>query len=127
VLNQRLSHLVDEGVFERVAYNEHPPLRLRPHRTRRDLWPVVVASAVGRPLASPDGPPLQLCTVSAATSQSSSLSAHTGRVVALRRGGSVPPDPGDATKNLRPTRAVTALGRHEVVDAKSVRATAPRP
>jgi DNA-binding HxlR family transcriptional regulator len=25
VLNQRLSHLVEEGVFERVAYNEHPP------------------------------------------------------------------------------------------------------
>ena len=25
VLNQRLAHLVDAGVFERVPYNEHPP------------------------------------------------------------------------------------------------------
>ena len=44
VLNQRLSHLVDEGVFERVAYNEHPP-RYDYVLTEqgRDLWPVVVA------------------------------------------------------------------------------------
>ena len=54
VLNQRLSHLVDEGVFERVAYNEHPPrLRLRPHRTGpRPVAGGRRASAMGRPLAS---------------------------------------------------------------------------
>ena len=62
VLNQRLSHLVDEGVFERVAYNEHPP-RFDYVLTDqgRDLWPVVVALRQwGDRWRAPDGPPLQL-------------------------------------------------------------------
>jgi DNA-binding HxlR family transcriptional regulator len=62
VLNQRLSHLVDEGVFERVAYNEHPP-RFDYILTDqgRDLWPVVVALRQwGDRWRAPDGPPLQL-------------------------------------------------------------------
>ena len=62
VLNQRLSHLVDEGVFERVAYNEHPP-RYDYVLTEqgRDLWPVVVALRQwGDRWRAPDGPPLQL-------------------------------------------------------------------
>ena len=62
VLNQRLSHLVDEGVFERVAYNEHPP-RFDYVLTEqgRDLWPVVVALRQwGDRWRAPDGPPLQL-------------------------------------------------------------------
>ena len=62
VLNQRLSHLVEEGVFERVAYNEHPP-RFDYVLTDqgRDLWPVVVALRQwGDRWRAPDGPPLQL-------------------------------------------------------------------
>jgi DNA-binding HxlR family transcriptional regulator len=62
VLNQRLSHLVDEGVFERVAYNDHPP-RYDYVLTEqgRDLWPVVVALRQwGDRWRAPDGPPLQL-------------------------------------------------------------------
>jgi DNA-binding HxlR family transcriptional regulator len=62
VLNQRLSHLVDEGVFERVAYSEHPP-RFDYVLTDqgRDLWPVVVALRQwGDRWRAPDGPPLQL-------------------------------------------------------------------
>jgi DNA-binding HxlR family transcriptional regulator len=62
VLNQRLSRLVDEGVFERVAYNEHPP-RYDYVLTEqgRDLWPVVVALRQwGDRWRAPDGPPLQL-------------------------------------------------------------------
>ena len=62
VLNQRLSHLVDEGVFERVAYSEHPP-RFDYVLTEqgRDLWPVVVALRQwGDRWRAPDGPPLQL-------------------------------------------------------------------
>jgi DNA-binding HxlR family transcriptional regulator len=62
VLNQRLSHLVDEGVLERVAYNEHPP-RYDYVLTEqgRDLWPVVVALRQwGDRWRAPDGPPLQL-------------------------------------------------------------------
>lgn len=62
VLNHRLSHLVDEGVFERVAYNEHPP-RFDYVLTEqgRDLWAVVVALRQwGDRWRAPDGPPLQL-------------------------------------------------------------------
>jgi DNA-binding HxlR family transcriptional regulator len=62
VLNQRLSHLVEEGIFERVAYNEHPP-RYDYVLTEqgRDLWPVVVALRQwGDRWRAPDGPPLQL-------------------------------------------------------------------
>ena len=62
VLNQRLSHLVDEGVLERVAYSEHPP-RFDYVLTDqgRDLWPVVVALRQwGDRWRAPNGPPLQL-------------------------------------------------------------------
>jgi len=62
ILNQRLSHLVDEGVFERVAYSEHLP-RFDYVLTDqgRDLWPVVVALRQwGDRWRAPDGPPLQL-------------------------------------------------------------------
>jgi DNA-binding HxlR family transcriptional regulator len=62
VLNQRLSHLVDEGVFERVAYSERPP-RFDYVLTEqgRDLWPVIVALRQwGDRWRAPDGPPLQL-------------------------------------------------------------------
>jgi len=62
VLNHRLSYLVDEGVFERVAYSERPP-RFDYVLTEqgRDLWPVVVALRQwGDRWRAPDGPPLQL-------------------------------------------------------------------
>lgn len=62
VLNQRLSHLVDEGIFERVAYSERPP-RFDYVLTEqgRDLWPVIVALRQwGDRWRAPDGPPLQL-------------------------------------------------------------------
>ncbi len=44
VLEQRLTHLVDEGVLERVPYSEHPP-RFDYVLTEqgRDLWPGIVA------------------------------------------------------------------------------------
>ncbi len=70
VLNQRLSHLVAEGVMERVAYSEHPQ-RFDYVLTDqgRDLWPVVVALRQwGDRWRAPDGPPLQLMHTSAATS-----------------------------------------------------------
>ena len=55
VLNQRLSHLVDDGVLERVAYCEHPP-RLRLPADGQGQGPVAGAhhhAAMGRPLGSP--------------------------------------------------------------------------
>lgn len=62
ILNQRLTRLVDQGVFEKVAYSEHPPrfeYRLTPKG--RDLWPVLTAMRQwGDHYAAPDGPPLEV-------------------------------------------------------------------
>ncbi|HLM63633.1 MAG TPA: helix-turn-helix domain-containing protein [Acidimicrobiales bacterium] len=44
VLNQRLGHLVDEGVFERVPYQDNPPRHdYRLTAKGRDLWLVLTA------------------------------------------------------------------------------------
>jgi DNA-binding HxlR family transcriptional regulator len=62
ILHQRLSHLVDQGVLQKVAYSEHPPrydYKLTPKG--RDLWPVLTAMRQwGDKHAAPDGPPLRL-------------------------------------------------------------------
>lgn len=62
ILQQRLGRLVDEGVFERVAYSEHPPrYEYRLTRKGRDLWPVLTAMRQwGDTYAAPQGPPLQV-------------------------------------------------------------------
>lgn len=62
VLNQRLTTLVDEGVFERVLYCEHPPrYEYRLTDKGRDLWLVLTAMRQwGDRWAAPDGPPLQV-------------------------------------------------------------------
>ena len=62
VLNQRLNHLVDAGVLERVEYCEHPPrYDYRLTDKGRDLWPVITAMRQwGDKHAAPAGPPLQL-------------------------------------------------------------------
>jgi len=62
VLNQRLSHLVDAGVLERVAYSEHPPrYDYRLTAKGKDLWPVLTAMRQwGDRWEAPAGPPLEL-------------------------------------------------------------------
>src|SRR5438309_3387091 len=62
VLNQRLAHLVDSGVFERVPYSEHPPrYDYRLTEMGRDLWLVVTAMRQwGDKWDAPRGAPLQL-------------------------------------------------------------------
>ena len=62
VLNQRLNHLVDAGVLERVPYSEHPPRHeYRLTSKGRDLWPVLTAMRQwGDKHAAPDGPPLRV-------------------------------------------------------------------
>jgi DNA-binding HxlR family transcriptional regulator len=62
VLNQRLSHLVDEGVLERVPYQERPTRwDYRLTEKGRDLWHVIVAMRQwGDRWAAPDGAPVQL-------------------------------------------------------------------
>ena len=63
VLNQRLSHLVEEGVLERVEYCEHPPrYDYRLTQMGRDLWPVLTAMRQwgDQWRAAPEGPRLEL-------------------------------------------------------------------
>jgi DNA-binding HxlR family transcriptional regulator len=62
VLQQRLTHLVDHGVLERVAYQQHPPRHdYRLTDKGRDLWPVLAAMRQwGDRWAAPDGPPLEV-------------------------------------------------------------------
>jgi DNA-binding HxlR family transcriptional regulator len=62
VLNQRLNRLVDEGVLERVAYQDHPPrYDYRPTPKGVDLWTVVDAMRQwGDRWAAPGGPPVEM-------------------------------------------------------------------
>ncbi len=62
ILNQRLNHLVETGVLERVRYSEHPPRHeYRLTDRGRDLWPVLTALRQwGDKYAAPDGPPLRV-------------------------------------------------------------------
>ena len=62
VLNERLGHLVDSGVLERVAYSDHPPrFDYRLSDKGRDLWHVLAAMRQwGDRWAAADGPPLEI-------------------------------------------------------------------
>lgn len=62
VLNQRLGHLVDEGVLERVAYQERPTRHdYRLTDKGRDLWHVLTAMRQwGDRWAAPGGAPVEL-------------------------------------------------------------------
>jgi DNA-binding HxlR family transcriptional regulator len=62
VLQQRLTRLVDAGVFRKVRYNEHPArYDYRLTDAGRDLWPVLTAMRQwGDAHAAPDGAPLLL-------------------------------------------------------------------
>ena len=60
ILQQRLTKLVDAGVFVKVPYSEHPPrheYRLTPKG--RDLWPVLTAMRQwGDQWEADEGPPV---------------------------------------------------------------------
>ena len=62
VLNQRLNHLVDAGVLDKVPYSERPPRHeYRLTNKGRDLWPVLTAMRQwGDKHAAPDGPPVRI-------------------------------------------------------------------
>jgi DNA-binding HxlR family transcriptional regulator len=62
VLNQRLNHLVEHGIFRRVQYQEHPPRHeYRLTDKGRDLWGVITAMRQwGDAWAAPDGPPVEV-------------------------------------------------------------------
>jgi DNA-binding HxlR family transcriptional regulator len=62
VLHQRLVHLVDHGVLEKVAYQDHPPrYDYRPTAKGIELWTVVDAMRQwGDRWAAPDGPRVEM-------------------------------------------------------------------
>ena len=62
VLNQRLGHLLDAGVLERVPYSDHPPrFDYRLTDKGRDLWQVLTAMRQwGDRWTAEDGPPLEI-------------------------------------------------------------------
>jgi DNA-binding HxlR family transcriptional regulator len=62
ILTNRLNHLVDNAVLQRVPYQDHPPRsEYRLTDKGRDLWLVVtVMRQWGDRWAAPDGPPLQI-------------------------------------------------------------------
>jgi DNA-binding HxlR family transcriptional regulator len=62
ILNQRLGHLVEHGVLEKVSYSEHPPrYEYRLTGKGRDLWPVLTAMRQwGDRHAAPGGAPLRM-------------------------------------------------------------------
>jgi DNA-binding HxlR family transcriptional regulator len=62
VLNERLGHLVDAGVLDRVPYREHPPrYDYRLTDKGRDLWPVLTAMRQwGDRWEAPEGAPVDL-------------------------------------------------------------------
>ena len=62
VLTTRLTRLVEEGVLEKVAYQERPP-RYEYRLTDKglDLWPIIVSLLqYGDRYYAPDGPPVIL-------------------------------------------------------------------
>jgi DNA-binding HxlR family transcriptional regulator len=61
-LHQRLHHLVEGGILEKVSYCEHPPrYDYRLTEKGRDLWPVLTAMRQwGDSYAAPNGPPVQI-------------------------------------------------------------------
>jgi DNA-binding HxlR family transcriptional regulator len=62
VLQQRLAHLVERGIFTKVAYSEHPPrFDYRLTDKGRDLWPVLTTMRQwGDTYAAPEGPPIEV-------------------------------------------------------------------
>lgn len=61
-LTARLGSLVEQGILERVPYQEHPPRsEYRLTDKGRDLWPVLTAMRQwGDRHSAPAGPPLQI-------------------------------------------------------------------
>ena len=77
VLTTRLHRLVEEGVLEKVRYQERPE-RFEYRLTEKgiDLWPVIVSLIqYGDRYYAPDGPPLILRTRTAAASSTTTASA----------------------------------------------------
>jgi DNA-binding HxlR family transcriptional regulator len=87
VLNQRLNRLVDNGIFERVPYQDHPPrAEYRLTDKGRDLWQVVGAMRQwGDRWAAPEGPSLNIRHAACGqVVQAVSVCSHCGEALDVR-------------------------------------------
>jgi DNA-binding HxlR family transcriptional regulator len=88
ILNHRLNRLVDNGVFERVAYQDHPPRsEYRLTDKGRDLWHVVMAMRQwGDRWAAPEGPRLDIRHVGCGqVVQAEPVCSHCGEPLDVRK------------------------------------------
>ena len=93
VLNQRLTRLVEQGVLERVPYQEHPPrCDYRLTDKGRDLWLVVTAMRQwGDKWAAPEGPPVEIVhTACGHVSEAVPTCSHCGERLDARGVRAVP-------------------------------------
>ena len=96
ILNQRLTKLVDEGVLDRVPYQDNPPRsEYRLTDKGRDLWHVLTAMRQwGDRWAAPDGPPLRMRHASCGrVVKAVAVCSHCGEPLDLRS-VTVEPGPG---------------------------------
>ena len=98
ILNQRLTKLVDEGVLERVPYQDHPP-RSEYRLTEKglDLWLVLTAMREwGDRWAAQAGPPLDMRHAACGHVVSTvPVCSHCGEPLSL---GSVTVEPGPGAR-----------------------------
>ena len=116
ILNQRLNRLVDNDIFERVRYQDHPPRsEYRLTEKGRELWPIVTAMGNwGDRWAAPEGPPLTIRHLSCGqVVQAVPVCSHCGERLDARdregRGRA-----GGARRRLRPDRSArrNSVGCH---------------
>jgi DNA-binding HxlR family transcriptional regulator len=101
VLTQRLQHLVEHGVIERIPYQQNP-VRYDYVLTAkgRDLAKVVTAMREwGDRWAAPDGPPVVL--VHDSCGEPTTMVPHCSHCGERLRGGQVHPEPGPGAADRR--------------------------
>ena len=105
ILTERLNRLVDEGIVERVPYQQHPErFDYRLTNKGSELWPVIDAMrAWGDRWAAPNGAPLELVhTTCARVTESVPVCRECGEP--LRRGEMrMVPGPGARPETPLPT------------------------
>ena len=106
ILNDRLNHLVDNDVLERVPYQDNPPRsEYRLTDKGRDLWHVVTAMRQwGDRWSAPDGPPLKMRhTGCGRLVKAVAVCSHCGEPLDVRS-VTAEPGPGSAAGDFERTR-----------------------
>ena len=105
-LNQRLNHLVDNGVLTRVPYQDRPPRsEYRLTEKGRDLWHVLTAMRQwGDQWAAPGGPPLKIRHAGCGRLvKAVPVCSHCGESLDVRNVSAVP-GPGASSGDFERTR-----------------------